>query len=258
MELNLKKPIIFLDIEATGLDIINDRIIEIGLLRVTPGQNEPEKKLFRVNPEKEISDSAFKVHGIKQEDLKDEPKFTKIARELNAFMEHCDLAGFNLLKFDLPILMEEFLRADISFNLRNRKIIDVQKIFHMMEKRTLEAAYTFYCGKDLKNSHSAMGDTEATYEVFLSQLQYYDELTNDIDKVYNFTGKPGAQMVDSAGRMVYDKNGEELFNFGKYKGRKVVEVLKEDPAYYSWMMKKEFPEFTKKKLTEIRLRMKQG
>lgn len=256
MELNLKKPIIFLDIEATGLSIINDRIIEIGLLKVEPGQEKPEKKLFRVNPQKEISDSAYKVHGISSEDLQEEPSFNKIAKEVVGFIGNADLAGFNLLKFDLPLLMEELIRADVSFSVEQRKIIDVQKIFHMMEKRTLEAAYAFYCGKDLKESHSAMGDTEATYEVFLAQLQHYEELTNDIDEVYNYTGKPGGQLVDPAGRMVYDKDRNEVFNFGKYKGRKVAEVLQKDPAYYSWMMNKEFPEFTKKKLTEVRLRLK--
>lgn len=257
MELNLTKPIVFLDIEATGLNISEDRIVEIALLKILADKST-QKKHHRFNPGLPMTVSASKVTGINDKDLEAEPEFKEYASSIIEFIGNADLSGFNLLKFDLPILMEELLRLNIDFKLDNRRIIDVQKIFHMMEKRTLEAAYVFYCGKELEGSHSAEVDTQATYEVFLSQIQKYAEFENDIEQVYTQIGKPGSQLVDTAGRMIRDKHGDELFNFGKYKGKRVEDILEKDPSYYSWMMRGDFPQHTKKMLTEIRLRMKKA
>ena len=257
MSLNLTKPLVYFDIEATGLNISKDRIVEVSFLKVLPDNGE-EAKTWRVNPEVTISEESYKIHGISHEDIKDHPTFKDIAREVAQFIDNGDLAGFNLLKFDLPLLMEEFLRADVDFDLSKRKIVDVQRIFHMMEKRTLEAAYRFYCNKDLSQAHSAEADTLATHEVLQAQIQQYQELQNDVKFLNDFIGDPKNKFVDLAGRLMYNDKGQEVFNFGKYKGKPIKDVLEKDPAYYSWMMQGDFPEYTKKKMTELRLQMKQG
>lgn len=255
MQLNLKKPIVFFDLETTGLNIGVDRIVEISLLKLNPNQVE-EVKTYRINPEIPISEESTSIHGITQEDVADKPTFKHLASEINRFMEGCDLSGFNLLKFDIPMLVEEFLRVDQDFDLKNRRIIDVQRIFHQMEKRTLEAAYKFYCDKSLENAHSAEADTRATYEVYKSQIERYDELENDTEFIHEFTGSPSDKLVDIAGRLVKNKDGVACINFGKHKGKPVVEVLQKDPGYYSWMMRGDFPLYTKKKMTEIKLSMR--
>lgn len=251
MELNLKRPIAFFDLETTGINIASDRIVEISVVRVDPDGSE-KWYTKRVNPEMLINPQAIAIHGITDEDVKDEPPFKDIARELARFLDSCDLGGFNAIKFDIPILAEEFLRADVDFEIRKRKYIDVQVIFHKKEQRTLSAAYKFYCQKDLKDAHSAKADTEATYEILKAQLDRYTDLENDIDKLSQFSSHN--KIVDLAGRIVMNKDGIEVFNFGKHKGKPVAQVLKEEPSYYSWMMKGDFPLYTKKVLTELRLR----
>lgn len=255
MELNLKKPIVFFDLETTGLQIGVDRIVEISMIKKNPNQTE-ETKTYRVNPEMPISAEASSVHGISNEDVANEPTFKQLAAEINKFLQGCDLSGFNLLKFDVPMLVEEFLRVDQDFDLKNRKIIDVQRIFHQMEKRTLEAAYKFYCDKTLVDAHSAEADTRATMEVYQAQIERYEELENDTEFVHEFTGSPSDKMVDIAGRIVKNTEGVPCINFGKHKGKPVVEVLKTDPGYYGWMMRGDFPLYTKKKMTEIKLSMR--
>ena len=255
MKLQLKKQLVFLDIEATGLNLTKDRLVEIGLLKINP-DNSQERKTWRFNPEMPMPEDIAKLIGITDEDLKDKPLFKTSAKDILHFIGSADLGGFNPFKLDLPMLMEEFLRAGIDFDLSKRKVIDVQRIFHTMEKRNLAAAYSFYCGKDLTNSHSAMADTEATYEVFEAQLDKYTELGENIDKVCAAIGDPADNIIDIVGRIVKHEDGSEMINFGKYKGQRVVDVLKKDPAYYNWMMKGDFTEYTKKKLTEIRLKMK--
>ncbi|HEX2933716.1 MAG TPA: 3'-5' exonuclease [Bacteroidales bacterium] len=251
MKLSLKNPIIFFDLEATGLNIITDRIIEINYLKIYPDGRE-ESKTLRFNPEMPIDPKAIAVHGITNEDLKDCPTFKEYAKTIANIFEGCDFAGYNSNKFDLPMLAEEFLRADVDFDLKKRKFIDVQVIFHKMEQRTLSAAYKFYCEKDLENAHSAEADTRATYEVLLSQLDRYTNLENDIDKLSEFSSHN--RCVDFVGRVVYNDKDVEVFNFGKYKGVSVEEVFEKDPAYYSWMINNDFPMYTKKVLTAIKLR----
>lgn len=251
MKLSLKNPIIFFDLEATGLNIITDRIIEINYLKIYPDGRE-ESKTLRFNPEMSIDPKAIAVHGITNEDLKDCPTFKEYAKTIANIFEGCDFAGYNSNKFDLPMLAEEFLRADVDFDLKKRKFIDVQVIFHKMEQRTLSAAYKFYCEKDLENAHSAEADTRATYEVLLSQLDRYTNLENDIDKLSEFSSHN--RCVDFVGRVVYNDKDVEVFNFGKYKGVSVEEVFEKDPAYYSWMINNDFPLYTKKVLTAIKLR----
>lgn len=254
MSLNLKKPLVFFDIEATGLNISKDRIIELSFLKNNPDDTEATRT-WRVNPEVPISEESYQIHGISQEDVKDLPLFKEIAQEVVNFIGNGDLSGFNIIKFDLPLLMEELLRVDVKLDLSKRKLIDVQRIFHKMEKRNLEAAYRFYCQKELQNAHSAEDDTRATHEILQAQVNKYQELENDIDFLNEFTGAPDKYLVDLAGRIVYNKNGEEVFNFGKYKGKPVKDVLKKDPSYYSWMMNGDFPQYTKQKLTELRLKL---
>ncbi len=251
MELNLKNPLIFFDLETTGTDVVNDRIIEIAYLKVYPNGNE-ESKTLRINPEIPIKKEAIEVHGIKDEDLKDSPTFAEVSKTIAKDFEGCDFAGFNSNKFDLPLLAEEFLRTGIDLDLKKRKFIDVQVIFHKMEQRTLKAAYKFYCDKDLHDAHSAEADTRATYEILKSQLDYYKKLKNNIEDLSDFSAH--TRNVDFAGRIVYNNKKEEVFNFGKYKGKRVVEILEKDPAYYSWMMNNDFPLYTKKILTNIKLR----
>jgi len=254
MEISIKNPLVFIDLETTGIDVVNDRIVEISALKIMP-TGKQEIKTRRVNPTIPIPAEATSVHGISNDDVKDEPTFKEIAKSLAQFLEGCDLAGFNSNKFDFPLLAEEFLRADVDFDFRKRKFIDVQTIFHKMEKRTLEAAYKFYCNKDLVGAHSAEADTIATFEVLKAQLDRYPDLQNDIDFLAEFSTHK--QNVDFAGRIVYDENGVEVFNFGKHKGKPVEDVFTMEPSYYSWMMNGDFPLYTKKVLTNIYLRMRQ-
>lgn len=251
MELNLSRPIAFFDLETTGINISTDRIVEISIVKVLP-EGEEEWYTKRVNPEMPINPSAIAIHGISDEDIKDAPTFKDLAKELEIFLEGCDLAGYNAIKFDIPVLAEEFLRADVDFDMKKRKFVDVQVIFHKMEQRTLGAAYKFYCNKTLENAHSAEADTAATYEILKSQLEHYEKLPNDINKLSDFSSYN--KIADLAGRIIFDKEGVETFNFGKHKGKSVVQVLKEEPSYFNWMMKGDFPLYTKKVLTEIRLR----
>jgi len=251
MELNLQRPVAFFDLETTGINIAADRIIEISILKIYPDGNK-ESKTLRINPTIPISKSAIKVHGITDAEVANEPTFAEVAKSLAQYMNDCDLAGYNLNKFDIPLLMEEFLRADVEFDLRKRKIIDVQVIFHKMEQRTLSAAFKFYCGKELENAHSAKADTDATYEVLKAQLDKYRKLENDMAFLSDFSST--SRNVDFAGRIVFNDKDEEVFNFGKHKGKKVEDVLKNEPSYYSWMMNGDFPLYTKKVLTAIKIR----
>lgn len=254
MELNIKNPLVFVDIETTGLDIINDRIVEIAVLKIHVDGKE-ELKIRRVNPTIPIPPQASAVHGITDEDVKNEPTFKEIARSLANFIEGCDFAGYNSNKFDFPLLAEEFLRADIDFDLKKRKFIDVQTIFHKMEKRTLSAAYKFYCDKELSDAHSAGADSFATFEVLKSQLDRYPDLKNDVDFLAEFSAQ--TRNADFAGRIILDEKGVEYFNFGKHKGKTVTEVLEKEPSYYAWMMNGDFPLYTKRVLTNIYLKMRQ-
>ncbi len=253
MELKLKKPIIFFDLETTGTNITHDRIVELSYIKIYPNGDEEEKSR-RLNPEMHIPEASTAIHHIADEDVKDAPTFKMIAKDLLRIFEGCDIAGFNSNKFDIPLLMEEFLRAGLKFDVSKRQFIDVQNIFHKMEQRTLVAAYKFYCGKDLENAHSAMADTRATYEVLKAQLDRYPETNdfgNDVDKLSKFSSQ--SRNVDLAGRMVKNEKDEVVFNFGKYKGQSVAEVLKKDPSYYGWMIQGDFPQNTKDVLTQIKI-----
>lgn len=252
MKLNLKNPIVFFDLETTGINITNDRIVELCYIKVYPNGNE-ESKSMRINPEMHIPETSSAIHGIYDEDVRDCPTFKQVAKDLANTIEGCDLAGFNSNRFDIPVLVEEFLRVGIDIDLSKRKFVDVQNIYHKLERRTLSAAYKFYCGKDLENAHSAMADTQATYEVLMAQLDRYpDELQNDVAFLSEFSKM--SNNVDFAGRMVYDEQGVEVFNFGKYKGRAVKDVLRTDPGYYGWILQGDFARNTKQVLTQIRLR----
>lgn len=254
MELNLKNPLVFFDIESTGLNVATDRIVEISMVKVNI-DGSCEVKTRRLNPTIPISEEAYKVHGISNEDVAGEPTFAQIAKSLAKWLEGCDIAGYNSTKFDIPLLSEEFLRAGVDFDFRKRKTIDVQNIFHKMEQRTLVAAYKFYCQKDLNNAHSAEADTMATYEVLKAQLDRYpDDLQNDVKFLADFSTR--SKFADYAGRIVYDDNGVAIFNFGKHKGLPVTEVLRKEPSYYAWMMNGDFTLDTKKVLTEIKLSMR--
>ncbi len=265
MKLFLRNPLVVLDLETTGINITTDRIVEIALLKVNPNGTE-EEKVYRINPEMPIPLESSLIHGIYDDDVKDEPTFKQLAKTLAKFMEGCDLCGFNSNRFDIPLLAEEFIRADVDIDMKRHKFIDVQAIFHKMEKRTLAAAYKFYCQKDLTDAHSALADTRATYEVLKSQIEMYDgvqyedvkgnkstPIVNDMEKLSEFSSYD--QNVDFAGRIVYDEKGVEVFNFGKNKGVPVEKVLREQPGYFGWMMDGEFPLYTKKVLTRLRLRM---
>ncbi len=251
MELKLKRPIVFIDLETTGINVSADRIVEISLLKISPNGKE-HWMTTRVNPEMPIPPKVTAIHGISDADVANVPTFREIAKSLAAFLEGCDLAGYNSIKFDIPVLAEEFLRTDTDFNFRKRRYVDAQVIFHRKEQRTLAAAYQFYCNKDLKNAHSAKADTSATYEVLKAQLDRYPDLENDIEKLADFSSFNNN--VDFAGRIILDENGVEIFNFGKHKGKPVEVVFKEEPSYYAWMMNGDFPLYTKKVLTEIKLR----
>jgi DNA polymerase-3 subunit epsilon len=264
MTLNLTKPISFFDLETTGININKDRIVEICVHKINPDQSS-QTNTYRVNPTIPIPLEASMVHGIYDKDVKGSPTFKEIAGELNAFIGNSDLAGYNSNKFDVPILVEEFLRADVDFEMKTRRLVDVQNIFHQMEQRTLVAAYKFYCNKKLDGAHGAEVDTLATYEVLLAQLERYKDVpfedrfgkisfpvVNDIDALSTFTTQQ--KFVDFAGTMVFNDKGQEVFNIGKHKGRLVSEVFEYEPSYYAWMMDADFSLSTKRKLTEIRLR----
>lgn len=253
MDLNLANPIVFFDLETTGINIAKDRVVEISVLKVYPNGKE-EQKTVRVNPEMPIPKEATAVHGITDEDVKNCPVFKQIAKELARYIEGCDLGGYNSNRFDIPLLAEEFLRAGVDFDMRKRKFVDVQTIFHKMEQRTLSAAYRFYCDKSLEDAHTAAADTSATYEVLKAQLdRYNDKLENSIEFLSKFSTQNNN--ADFAGFIIYNAEGVEVFNFGKNKGVPVEKVLKEQPGYYAWMLNSEFPLYTKKILTEIKLRM---
>ena len=251
MKLNLKNPIVFFDLETTGVNINTDRIVEICYLKVHPNGNE-ESKTLRINPEMHTPEESSAIHGIYDADVADCPTFRMVAKNIARDIEGCDLAGFNSNRFDIPLLAEEFLRADVDIDMTKRKFIDVQVIFHKMEQRTLSAAYKFYCGRTLEDAHTAEADTRATYEVLMAQLDRYPELQNDMAFLAEISSYN--RNVDFAGRMVYDDKGVEVFNFGKYKGESVSEVLKRDPGYYSWILNSDFTLNTKAVLTKIRLR----
>ncbi len=251
MKLNLKNPIVFFDLETTGLNITTDRIIELSYLKVDLNGVETVKT-FLINPTIPIPPKSTAIHGIKDEDVKDAPTFASIAKNLLKEIEGCDLAGYNSNKFDVPLLAEEFMRADVDIDFTKRKLIDVQVIFHKMEQRTLAAAYKFYCNKDLNDAHTAAADTKATFRILEAQLERYPDLQNDMAFLAEFSTH--TRNVDFVGRIVYDDNGTEVFNFGKYKNHSVEEIFKKDPGYYSWMMNGDFPLYTKKVLTNIKLR----
>lgn len=261
--LRLKKPLAFFDLEATGINTIKDRIVEISIVKALPN-GETEVRTRRVNPGMPIPIEASLIHGIYDEDVKDEPTFKQIAKGIATFLEGCDLAGFNSNRYDVPLLVEEFLRAGVDFQIKNRHLVDVQRIFHMMEPRNLSAAYKFYCNKELIDAHSAEADTLATYEILNAQVERYagvkikDAAGNEIEPIVNDIASlhalTASNNVDLAGRMVYNDKGEELFNFGKHAGKLVTDVLKAEPAYFDWMLKGDFPLDTKRRLTEIRLK----
>ena len=253
MELALKNPIIFFDLETTGTNILRDRIVEISYIKVMPSGNETERTL-RINPGMPIPAEATAIHHITDDDVKNAPPFKQVAQELANVFLGCDIAGFNSNRFDVPMLMEEFLRAGVNIDLSRRKFVDVQTIFHKMEQRTLIAAYKFYCGKDLTEAHSANADTRATYEVLKAQLDHYPSLKNDIAFLSDFSSQN--KNVDLMGRIIYNEAGKEVFNFGKYKGQLGEDVFRRDIGYYSWMMQGEFPANTKQVITNIKLRMK--
>lgn len=262
MKLNLKIPLCFFDLETTGINITQDRIIEIAVIKVMPN-GEVIKKSNIVNPTIPIAPESTAIHGIGNDDVKDKPTFKEVAKEYARFFEGSDLAGFNILKFDVPVLVEEFLRADVEFDYSRKKLIDAQKIFHMMEKRTLSAAFKFYCDKEITDAHSAEADTQATLEVLYAQIARYEnqEVTdglgkkvgivkNDMEVLHKLTA---SNLVDLAGRMVRNEKNEIIFNFGKHKGKVATQVLKDEPSFYDWMMNGDFPLDTKRRLTEIKL-----
>ncbi len=250
MNLNLKRPIIFFDLETTGTNIMHDRIVELSYIKIYPNGTE-EEKTRRLNPEMHIPEAATAIHHITDEDVKDAPTFKMIAKDLLRIFEGCDIAGFNSNKFDVPVLMEEFLRVGLKFDVSNRKFIDVQTIFHKMEQRTLVAAYKFYCNKDLENAHSALADTRATYEVLKEQLNKYKNLENNVDFLSEYSSQN--KNVDLAGRIIKNENDEIVFNFGKYKGQKVEDILKKDAGYYSWVLQGDFTQNTKDVLTRLKI-----
>lgn len=263
MTLNLRNPLCFFDLETTGINITHDRIIEIAVIKMLPGGGV-ERKSNVLNPTIPIPLESSEIHGLRDSDVQDKPTFKEVAKDYARFFEGADLAGFNILKFDIPMLVEEFLRADVDFDYSRKKIVDAQKIFHLMEKRTLAAAYQFYVNKEFQNAHSAEADTQATMEVLLAQLDRYEgqdvtdglnrkigEIRHDVDTLSKITE---TGLIDLAGRMMRNDKGIEVFNFGKHKNKAVADVFKQEPSYYEWMMNGDFPMDTKRKLTEIKLR----
>ncbi len=265
MELHLKRPLAFFDIESTGLNVAKDRIIELCIIKVNPN-GTTETKTWLLNPDYPISEEAEKIHGFSQEEVKDKPTFKQVAKEIARFLANCDLAGYNSNRFDIPMLVEEFLRAGVDFDVENRRFIDVQNIFMKMEPRTLKAAYRFYLQKELENAHSAEADVSATFEILKAQLdryaavEYTDKtgqtgtpVKNDVEALAKFSTHH--RHADLMGQIIYNEKGEEVFNFGKHKGKKVEDVFRKEPSYYDWMQKADFPLYTKKLLTKIKLRM---
>lgn len=247
MKLQLKRPIAFIDLETTGINIGNDKIVEIAIIKILPdGSRQVKRKL--INPQTPIPPAATEVHGITDEMVKDAPTFKQVANEIKQFLDNCDMGGYNSNRFDVPMLIEEFMRAGMEFSIDGRKMVDVQKVFHMMEQRTLGAAYKFYCGKTLEGAHSAEADATATWEILEAQVERYPNIGNDVESIVKFTGED--DIVDFARRFI-KVNGVEIFNFGKHKGKPVTEVLRTEPQYYDWMMKGDFAMNTKQKLTEI-------
>lgn len=266
MELNLKKPLAFFDIEATGLHIIHDRIVEISILKINPNSTK-ENKTWLLNPEIAISAEAEHIHGYNNNQLSGQPTFKLVAKEIDRFLQNCDLAGYNALKFDIPMLMEEFMRAGIDFDLNKRRLIDVQNIFMKMEQRTLSAAYKFYLQRELDNAHAAEADTIATYEILKAQLDKYENATvkdrsgnvstpvkNDMDALHAFSSHH--RNADLMGQIILNEENEEIINFGKHKGKKLTEVFLKEPSYYDWMMRGDFPLYTKNLITKVKLGMK--
>ena len=264
MNLNLTRPIAFFDLETTGIKVTTDRIVEICIIRVAPDGSSKIKTL-RINPEMHIPEEVTAIHGIRDEDVKNAPKFSEVAHELVQFLDNCDLAGFNSNHFDIPLLAEEFFRAGTDFDLKGRRFVDIQNIFHKMEPRNLKAAYKFYCGKELVNAHSAEADTMATYEILMAQLDRYKDIefedrkgvrsipvVNDIKTLSEFSN--ATRNVDLIGHIIFNDKDEEVFNFGKHKGKLVAQVFRDEPSYYDWIMKSEFPLSTKKVVTVIKLR----
>jgi len=251
VELKLSKPICFFDLETTGTDITKDRIVEISILKVYPNGNK-ESKTWLVNPTIPIPKAASDVHGITDERVAGEPTFKELAKQIHNMIKDSDLAGYNSDRFDIPLLAEEMLRAEVDFDLGNCVSVDVQTIFHKMEQRTLSAAYKFYCGKDLIDAHTASADTNATYEILKAQLDRYDNLENNIKKLSEFTYRK--QIADFAGFIGYNDKGEEIFTFGKHKGKRVEDIFDEEPGYFGWLLGADFPLYTKKILTAIKLR----
>ena len=251
MKLNLVRPLCFFDLETTGINITNDRIVEIGILKIFPDGKKKEMNTL-VNPEMTIPKQASDIHGITNDKVDSMPTFKQISKEIYSFIEESDLAGFNSDRFDIPLLVEEFLRAEIEFNFKKMLTIDVQTIFHKMEQRTLSAALKFYCKRENKKAHSAMNDTKATYDVLMAQLEKYSDLEPNVKFLNEFSSRN--KSADYAGFIIFNDIERECFGFGKYKGKEVEEVLKQDPGYFGWVLKSDFPRFTKKILTEIRLR----
>lgn len=247
MKLQLQRPIAFIDLETTGVNISTDKIVEIGIIRIMPdGSKQSKRKL--INPQMPIPVESSAIHGITDEMVKDAPIFKQVANEIKQFIDNCDLGGYNSNRFDIPMLIEEFVRAGLEFSTDGRKMVDVQKIFHMMEQRNLSAAYKFYCNRSLEEAHSAEADAHATWEVLLAQVERYPHIGDTLESIVKFTGED--DIVDFARRFIR-VNGIEIFNFGKHKGKPILEVLKAEPQYYDWMMKGEFAMNTKQKLTEI-------
>lgn len=262
MPLSLKRPLCFFDLETTGINITNDRIIEIAVIKLMPN-GEVHRKVNLVNPTIPIPAESTAIHGISEEDVVGKPRFKELAKEYARFMEGCDLSGFNIYKFDLPLLVEEFLRAEVEFDYARKRVVDSQRIFHLMEKRNLAAAVKFYCGHEMVNSHSAESDAEASMDILLAQVARYEnqkvedglgnllgEIKGDVDAL---TLTTASEMVDLAGRMIKNKKGQVVFNFGKHKGKVVLDVFKEEPTYYDWMMQGDFALDTKRRLTEVKL-----
>jgi DNA polymerase-3 subunit epsilon len=247
MNIQLTKPLAFIDLETTGINISNDRIVEIAIVKISPDGSKTVKRKL-INPTIPIPQSSTDVHGISNVMVKDAPTFKQVANEIKQFIEGCDIGGYNSNRFDIPMLVEEFLRCELNIDIEERKLVDVQKVYHLMEQRTLSAAYKFYCSKDLQGAHGAEVDATATYEVLEAQIEKYSQIGNTVESITKFTGEE--VIVDFARRFIMEK-GVEVFNFGKHKGKPVTQVLKEEPQYYDWMMKGDFPLHTKQKITEI-------
>ena len=254
MILQLKKPIVFFDLETTGVKVAVDRIVEISILKIFPNGNK-ESKTWLVNPTVLIPEETTLIHGITNEKVVNEPTFSELSDDIYQLIENCDLAGFNSNKFDIPLLAEEFLRVGKEFNMKNRKAIDIQNIFHKLEQRTLIAAYKFYCDKELTNAHSAKADTNATYEILLAQLDKYSELENNIDFLSDFSER-GGKFADLAGFIRYNQKGEEVLSFGKYRDITLKQIWNDNPGYFSWIKQADFPLYTKNIMNNFATKMK--